>query len=372
MPFFEALVDRFYEGVAADPVLLRLYPEPDDLTAARHHLTLFLAQYWGGPSTYSEERGHPRLAHASRAVRDRARGAGPLARAHAGGARRPRTRARGAREASTSTSGSPPSRCGTGTSERRPRRRERARPHRRSDVAPTPRRSRCPGARSRPWAPTTTSRALIGSGTEVIDARGATVLPGFIDAHNHVRLGSNPGAVSLFGATSVQEIRDRIDAFADAHPEAAWIEGEGWNYAAIPGGAPTADLLEGCGRGKRPVPVLLRRAHGVAEPRGAALGSRSRATPCTCRGEPSRWIRSPVSRPATCTTSRCSASARKGSARSSRTSPATRPTRSTSGSSRRSTWRSASASPRSWSRRTAWTTSPCSSARATRARSGPG
>ena len=61
MPFFEALVDRFYEGVAADPVLLRLYPEPDDLTDARHHLTLFLAQYWGGPSTYSEERGHPRL-----------------------------------------------------------------------------------------------------------------------------------------------------------------------------------------------------------------------------------------------------------------------------------------------------------------------
>jgi predicted amidohydrolase YtcJ len=93
-------------------------------------------------------------------------------------------------------------------------------------------------------------RALIGSGTEVIDASGATVLPGFIDAHNHVRLGSNPGAVSLFGATSVQEIRHRIDAFADSHTEAAWIEGEGWNYAAIPGGAPTADLLEGCGRGK--------------------------------------------------------------------------------------------------------------------------
>ena len=61
MPFFEALVDRFYEGVAADPVLLRLYPEPDDLAPARRRLTLFLAQYWGGPSSYSEERGHPRL-----------------------------------------------------------------------------------------------------------------------------------------------------------------------------------------------------------------------------------------------------------------------------------------------------------------------
>ena len=61
MPFFEALVDRFYEGVASDPVLLRLYPTPDDLADARHRLTLFLGQYWGGPSTYSEERGHPRL-----------------------------------------------------------------------------------------------------------------------------------------------------------------------------------------------------------------------------------------------------------------------------------------------------------------------
>jgi hemoglobin len=61
MPFFEALVDRFYEGVATDPALLPLYPEPGDLAPARRRLTLFLAQYWGGPTTYSEERGHPRL-----------------------------------------------------------------------------------------------------------------------------------------------------------------------------------------------------------------------------------------------------------------------------------------------------------------------
>ena len=61
MPFFEGLVDRFYDGVAEDPELLQLYPEPDDLSGARHRLTLFLAQYWGGPSAYSEERGHPRL-----------------------------------------------------------------------------------------------------------------------------------------------------------------------------------------------------------------------------------------------------------------------------------------------------------------------
>src|SRR5512134_2855164 len=61
MPFFEGLVDRFYEGVAADPELLRLYPQPDDLAPARRRLTLFLAQYWGGPTDYNAERGHPRL-----------------------------------------------------------------------------------------------------------------------------------------------------------------------------------------------------------------------------------------------------------------------------------------------------------------------
>lgn len=61
MPFFERLVDRFYEGVATDEVLMPLYPEGPDLTGARHRLTLFLAQYWGGPTTYSDERGHPKL-----------------------------------------------------------------------------------------------------------------------------------------------------------------------------------------------------------------------------------------------------------------------------------------------------------------------
>ena len=58
-PFFSALVDRFYAGVATDPVLRPLYP--DDLVEPKEHLALFLAQYWGGPRTYSEERGHPRL-----------------------------------------------------------------------------------------------------------------------------------------------------------------------------------------------------------------------------------------------------------------------------------------------------------------------
>jgi hemoglobin len=60
MPFFEHLVGRFYAGVATDPILRPLYPEPD-LAGAQRRLTLFLAQYWGGPRTYDDERGHPRL-----------------------------------------------------------------------------------------------------------------------------------------------------------------------------------------------------------------------------------------------------------------------------------------------------------------------
>ena len=57
---FERLVRRFYEGVAEDPVLRPLYPE-EDLAGAEERLRLFLIQYWGGPTTYSENRGHPRL-----------------------------------------------------------------------------------------------------------------------------------------------------------------------------------------------------------------------------------------------------------------------------------------------------------------------
>lgn len=57
--FFADLVDRFYLGLAGDPLLRPLYP--DDLAESSRHLALFLVQYWGGPSTYSDERGHPRL-----------------------------------------------------------------------------------------------------------------------------------------------------------------------------------------------------------------------------------------------------------------------------------------------------------------------
>lgn len=59
-PTFERLVHEFYVGVAADPELRALYPE-EDLAPAERRLRMFLEQYFGGPNTYSQERGHPRL-----------------------------------------------------------------------------------------------------------------------------------------------------------------------------------------------------------------------------------------------------------------------------------------------------------------------
>lgn len=93
--------------------------------------------------------------------------------------------------------------------------------------------------------------AMIGPDTEVIDAGGATVLPGFIDSHNHVRLGSNPLEVDLAGAATLDDVKARIRAHADAHPEHAWIEGTGFNYSVMPGGRmPTWQDLEGLTGGR--------------------------------------------------------------------------------------------------------------------------
>ncbi len=57
---FHAIVSRFYAQVAEDEILRQLYPE-DDLASAEERLRMFLEQYWGGPRTYSDRRGHPRL-----------------------------------------------------------------------------------------------------------------------------------------------------------------------------------------------------------------------------------------------------------------------------------------------------------------------
>jgi hemoglobin len=73
---FRLLVSRFYAGFAADPVLRPLYPD-QELAAAEERLRMFLVQYWGGPRTYSQSRGHPRLRmrHAPFAIGERERDA---------------------------------------------------------------------------------------------------------------------------------------------------------------------------------------------------------------------------------------------------------------------------------------------------------
>src|SRR5699024_511109 len=70
----EKIVDVFYEGVATDELLRPMYPEAD-LGPAAERFTMFLEQYWGGPHTYSDQRGHPRLRmrHAPFAVTPEAR-----------------------------------------------------------------------------------------------------------------------------------------------------------------------------------------------------------------------------------------------------------------------------------------------------------
>lgn len=74
-PFFERLVDAFYDEVESDELLRPMYP--GELVEPKRHLVLFLAQYWGGPRTYQDERGHPRLRmrHAPFRITRRARDA---------------------------------------------------------------------------------------------------------------------------------------------------------------------------------------------------------------------------------------------------------------------------------------------------------
>jgi predicted amidohydrolase YtcJ len=94
-------------------------------------------------------------------------------------------------------------------------------------------------------------REAVGPGAEEIDAGGHTVLPGFVDAHNHLRAGGDPDAVQLGEASTLQEVRAAIDADANARPDRSWIVAEGWNYAAMPDRRrPRAEDLDGIALGR--------------------------------------------------------------------------------------------------------------------------
>ena len=83
-------------------------------------------------------------------------------------------------------------------------------------------------------------------GVTTIDAAGQFLMPGIVDSHNHIRLGSGDGAVQLGGATTLAEVRSRIGAWLDENPDAPWVMGEGFDYAVVPGGGhPRAEHLDG-------------------------------------------------------------------------------------------------------------------------------
>jgi len=91
----------------------------------------------------------------------------------------------------------------------------------------------------------------VGPATHVVDAGGRLLLPGFIDSHFHVLLGGNPDVLRIENGNSLKEIQDQVRDFVTQRPELTWIEVEGWNYSAFPGGLlPSAKDLEGLTGGR--------------------------------------------------------------------------------------------------------------------------
>ena len=88
-------------------------------------------------------------------------------------------------------------------------------------------------------------RNVADGATEVIDARGGLVMPGFDDAHIHLRSGARQlGDAQLFGLATAAAVVDAIRAHSAATPASPWVLGRGWTYAAFPGGLPTRAQLD--------------------------------------------------------------------------------------------------------------------------------
>jgi predicted amidohydrolase YtcJ len=95
------------------------------------------------------------------------------------------------------------------------------------------------------------AQSYIGPSTEVMDAGGRLLLPGFIDSHFHVLLGGNPDVLRIKNANSLAEIQRQVREFSRKRPELSWIEVEGWNYSAFPNGTlPTWKDLRGLTAGR--------------------------------------------------------------------------------------------------------------------------
>lgn len=140
-----------------------------------------------------------------------------------------------------------------------------------------------------------------GEETRVVEGGGRLVLPGFIDAHNHVRLGSDDACVQLAGARTLDEIHARVRAWRAENPAAGWIEAEAFDYSAIPGGRmPNAADLDPV-TGDTPAFVLSYDVHtawlntaalhrlGVTRDRTSLPFGRAETDPVT--GEPTGFIK---------------------------------------------------------------------------------
>jgi predicted amidohydrolase YtcJ len=122
--------------------------------------------------------------------------------------------------------------------------------------------------------------ALRGPKTEVIDAQGSAVVPGFNDIHTHLLQGGLALAnVKLQGARTLQEVQNRIRTFGTAHPESGWIQGMGWGYGAFPDGLPTKQQLDAA-VSDRPAVMTCFDAHSVwVNSKALALAGIDKNTP---------------------------------------------------------------------------------------------
>ena len=130
---------------------------------------------------------------------------------------------------------------------------------------------------------------------EVIDLQGRAVIPGIVDAHNHLRLGTGGDAVHLGGAMSLPAIHARISDWLQSTQQATWVYGETWEYPAFPGGRrPRADDLDGV-TGGRPAFLLDLAVHTAWLNREALAAFGITATPHTSPLGLSNTIPSPAS-----------------------------------------------------------------------------
>lgn len=127
-------------------------------------------------------------------------------------------------------------------------------------------------------------RALVGPHTVVEDLQGRRVVPGFIDSHSHFP-GSPVDTLFLNAATTLEELQKLVADYARAHPEKAWITGEGWSYIAFPNQTPHRRQLDAV-VSDRPVYLWDRDGHGaLANTKALEMGGITRDTPDPPSGE---------------------------------------------------------------------------------------